>query len=574
MYSDFGAFAKALDNGVVPVGRDVLIPSQAVGNEAMSGSHDRYRVRIHNAGMATLLRAEYSRSDIAVLLSKTADIRRIQVVEQPWGTFINAASFDSQDEASATNYDAVWVRDSIWGYYALAAEAGREQDAKAVLLTQLSYLASQSERMDRVIVRPELLDMPEPVGSMNAVHIRFDAQSPDYADVTEHGEAQPWTHKQNDALGLVIAATVRALRNGSITLEELSAPVAVPGSKACSENDAPSASTRDAVAHPALNSRLAGLVRLVAYLHAVKFQEMEDSGAWEEQPRSNTSSIGIVVSALEDLHDLLSGAVADHRSPACQEQSSLARAYGAVVFALHLKGLADAESISTLIEEGYEVLHRQLRMGGESPDYPVDDARYRQADAALLSLIYPCRPKGLDLAEELHILQIVGSLIGDFGIRRYLHDTYQSANFWWHDIKPDADPESHARREAEFVRGTEAEWFFDSWYATCCLVVAKEMEADGMRTGLPAGASVSSPEMLRNTAVRHLNRALGQITGDDMVSADGKPVGQDLLPESYNRIVARHDDGKVLTWAVPSPIAPLNWAKASLTLCLQEFLQE
>jgi hypothetical protein len=59
-----------------------------------------------------------------------------------------------------------------------------------------------------------------------------------------------------------------------------------------------------------------------------------------------------------------------------------------------------------------------------------------------------------------------------------------------------------------------------------------------------------------------------------MVSADGKPVGPDLLPESYNRIVARHDDGKVFTWAVPSPIAPLNWAKASLTLCLQEFLQE
>jgi hypothetical protein len=244
-----------------------------------------------------------------------------------------------------------------------------------------------------------------------------------------------------------------------------------------------------------------------------------------------------------------------------------------VVSALHLGGLAGAESISTLIEKGNEVLHRQLRMGGESPDYPVDDARYRQADAALLSLIYPCRPKGLDLAEELHILQIVGSLIGDFGIRRYLHDTYQSANFWWHDIKPDADPESHAKREAEFVRGTEAEWFFDSWYATCCLVVAKEMEAGGMRTGLPAGASVS-PEMLRNAAVRHLNRALGQITGDGMVSADGKPVGPDLLPESYNRIVARHDDGKVLTWAVPSPIAPLNWAKASLTLCLQEFLQE
>lgn len=65
------------------------------------------------------------------------------------------------------------------------------------------------------------------------------------------------------------------------------------------------------------------------------------------------------------------------------------------------------------------------------------------------------------------------------------------------------------------------------------------------------------------------NRALGQITGGSTTSrglaADGRPVSPLALPESYNVIVS--GDAQ---YFVPSPITPLNWAKACLMLALEE----
>jgi hypothetical protein len=543
-YRELDTYIAALRGGEAPSGKDVTFtPTGADGKP-----DEAYTVHVFNEEIAGLLRADYSAEDLAGLAAATDDLRRIGVVKRPWGAFIMAASFDSDETAESTNYDAIWVRDSIWGYLALAADPGRQDDAKAVLLTQLDYMASQAERMDRAIKSPKLLDLPGSEGDMNAVHIRFDSGWPDFRDIMDGDAPQRWTHKQNDALGLVIDAALTAYAEGHVALSDLTAGGA-----------------------SGYGPRLTAIARLVAYLNAVKYYTMEDSGAWEELPRRNTSSIGIVVSALEKLDVLLSGKG--------ETATAFADAYLAAADGLGLDRKAGKDAITKLIAKGYDTVRRQLSLGGESPDYEADDPRYRSSDAALLSLIYPACPRELSTGAKLSILDNVGMLIGKYGIRRYEDDNYQSGNFWWHDIRTDADPESHKKRKENFIPGTETEWFFDSWYAKCCLVMASEVEKNAAFFPPPTERSrslsidpASVAGALRQSAVKHLNRALGQITGEGMYAADGRPVPAMAPPESVGHIVAISgrpgEPGE--TWPAPSPIAPLNWAKASLTLALGE----
>jgi hypothetical protein len=528
-------YTTALRRGEVPCGKDVVF--------LRADTDEPYTARVFNDDIAGLLSSEYSRDDLETLAAATAKLRRIGVVKKPWGSFINAASFESDETAESTNYGAIWVRDSIWGYLALASDPDRRDDAKAVLLTQLDYMASQAERIDRATESPALLDLPEPDGNMNAVHIRFDSGSVDFADVMSDGAPQMWTHKQNDAIGLLIGAAMGARADGLITTDDFLA--------ARTDCDC---------------TRLAAIVHLVAYLNAVKYHVMEDSGAWEELPRRNTSSIGVVVFALERLRDTLA------------RDANFAEAYTDTAKILGIEAGTDENALNELIAKGYATVRRQLSLGGESPAYDTNDPRYREADAALLALIYPACPRELGVYEMLIILDKVGSLAGSYGVKRYENDNYQSGNFWWHDIKTDADPESHKKRKERFMPGTEAEWFFDSWYAKCCLIVAGEIESIG--SDAPSEYAARS-DALRADAVKSLNRAFGQITGDGMCSADGNPVPPMAPPESYNHIVATDccasghslSIGECESWPTPSPIAPLNWAKASLTLMLDEFLR-
>jgi hypothetical protein len=499
------AFGRALKSGEAPTGEPVRFDA--------ADAEGRYVVRVFNSGIARKLKASYTPDDLRNLTDFTKDLRSIETVTKPWGAFVRAASFSSEETAQSTNYDAVWVRDSVWCCLALKTDPARRGDAIRVLLTLLDYMAAQSHRIDSAIADPASVRAED--GDMKAVHIRFDANAPDFDDVRIDGEPQTWTHKQNDAIGLALDAAFTAYAEGLIEPSDMD------------------------------DSRMGAVVRLIAYLNAVSFFSMEDSGAWEELPRHNASSVALVVSALERLKDLLA------------RDKGFADAYVRSVHALGLGETADIDAIEEMISQGYKVVRSQLSLGGESPDYSKDDPRYREADAALLNLIYPARLSGLTESDRLRVLDIVGTLIGSYGIRRYFHDNYQSGNFWFQGIKTDADPESHKKREEAYIENSEAEWFFDSWYAKCCRIVSKE-----------PGVANAVRIALEHRAVKHMNRALGQITGEGAFSADGKPVAAFELPESYNRIVL--DEGS--SFPAPSPIVPLNWAKASLTLLFSEML--
>jgi hypothetical protein len=247
---------------------------------------------------------------------------------------------------------------------------------------------------------------------------------------------------------------------------------------------------------------------------------MEDAGSWEEIERVNTSSIALVTSALEQLEE--------------------------------------TKENNNLINQGYERIFAQLNAGGESPLYPASSPRFRTADAALLNLIYPAKLKKLTLLHKQKIIEIIQPLIGPTGIKRYINDSYQSGNFWYQQLDTlvnDAngtDTQSaheFREREKQFIPGTEAQWFFDSWLSLAYKIMEQETGSAEFRVKRFA----------------HLNRALDQITSpENTIGADGHPVPPNALPESYNTIVA--NDGTRLV--APSPVTPLNWAKAGLALAL------
>ncbi|MEI8348151.1 MAG: hypothetical protein WCG27_11835, partial [Pseudomonadota bacterium] len=199
------------------------------------------------------------------------------------------------------------------------------------------------------------------------------------------------------------------------------------------------------------------------------------------------------------------------------------------------------------------------------------DMRYRQADAYLLSLVYPSPLAQLTLKDQEIILGIVKKLQRPAGILRYENDSYQSGNYWISDpshfseeqsslptLTGDAStPEGHQERLKNFIPQTEAQWFFDSFLCLSHLKIGQISDQNDQRMAH------------RHQAVIYFKRALGQITGEfdsvPLIAADGSTVSPFLLPESINILIL---EGK--KYFLPSPILPLNWAKAKMMLAIHE----
>lgn len=274
-------------------------------------------------------------------------------------------------------------------------------------------------------------------------------------------------------------------------------------------------------------ARVAMIEKFPRYFDAVRFEKMPDAGSWEEIERINTSSISLVTSGLERL------AAARRHFPR-----------------------ADRARLARLVDRGYRVIREQLRLGGESPAYPAEDPHFRTADAALLNVIYPAQLARLTRADYERVIEIVQPLIGGIGIKRYLGDSYQSGNFWFlnGNTEDTSASDAFAERGSKFVPDSEAQWFFDSWYSIAVGTLARRYnDAD-----------------LRASQVKYLNRALAQITGGTketpVLGGDGKPVPSGALPESYNTVIDPRTGARAF---VPSPITPLNWAKAAMRIALE-----
>lgn len=434
---------------------------------------------------------------------------RLRIELTPRG-LVQAAVRDPGAGSDDTNYDAVWVRDAVWAYYALAEDPARALDARRLLLALWDYFASSAQvRRYRAVIA----DPRRALDQMAMPHIRFDGRARDLGDVKAGGKPEVWNHRQVDAHGLFYTALGEAVRAGGVTIADL---------------------TRE---------RSEPLRLYPLFLERIDFTRYEDAGAWEELPRRNTSSIGLATRSLEVWSGLRQG---DFVARALRRAHRDERAAWE-------PGRLDAQ-----VAAGLARVRRQLTLGGESPDYDPVDPHYRRADAALLALVAPSPLAGLTESELRHAVGIVTGLVRPFGVLRYENDSYQGGNFWIRPAATATGPtgdtsslEAFLARLRQLEPATEAQWFFDSWLALAYLHLAQI-------TRDPRLAQAD-----RNEARVHVRRALGQLTGADALAADGKPVRALEPPESVNTVVdgaARH--------ALPSPITPLNWARATLSMAL------
>jgi hypothetical protein len=462
-----------------------------------------YAVLFHNQELSKLARAQYKKEDLAKVAKSTAASRAIKTLASINGEVVPADAHDIADVDFDTHYDSIWIRDNCWSYLALRIQDPNK--AKAVLLTEVNYLVSQRQRIEGLIAEPKKLS------ENNTIHIRFDASREGFGDVLENGEVQPWNNLQNDAVGFLLDSVINALREQEIELSD---------------------------------EQLDGILLTFAYLAATKFWRQADAGPWEEAIRRNTSSIALCTSAFENLKKMT------------LENRSFKKVFQARVRTLGLDSLLSDTYLTRVIKSGYRIIRKQIKDGGESPSYNKNNPKFRRADAALLNVIFPAKLPRLATKYKVQVLRIVAELVREHGIIRYVGDTYQAGNFWFNDIHTDCDPKQYARRRDMFIKGSEAEWFFDSWYSISALKVYSKTRDD---------------EFIY-LATKHFNRALGQYTGVDNYKANGHPCGELELPESYNFLVA--DKEKL---AAASPMTPLNWAKAMQTLMLdqwQKFLEK
>jgi phosphorylase kinase alpha/beta subunit len=255
----------------------------------------------------------------------------------------------------------------------------------------------------------------------------------------------------------------------------------------------------------------------VAYYRAIEFTSDEDSGHWEEARRVKSSSIGVVTAALDVLLEAIAAEglrelrVANERIPRGE--------------------------IETLAGEGRRALEKRL---------PAESPGDRDSDAALLFLLTP-----LDLLEgplaEVVLNSVLTDLMGDYGIKRYVGDSYWCGDY--RRLLPEeqlsSDYSDDTRERDRLLRpGEEAQWcIFDP-------VLAIEYGHRHRRSGDPED---------RRRQIRHLRRALGQITGP------GEWCPEGLCPEAW--YLQSRDEGVYR----PNDQTPLGWTQANLGWALANF---
>jgi len=318
---------------------------------------------------------------------------------------------------------------------------------------------------------------------INRPHIRFNGET-----LAENSEY--WPHAQNDALGYFLWFYCLLVREGLMTQSQ---------------------------------SDVETLALFPLYFRAIAFWQDEDSGHWEETRKVSASSIGCVIAGLKALKQL--NLNADFVAHCCQ--------YDGEIITPRL--------LNDLIEKGETALYNIL----PAECVQTDPKKKRESDGALLFLIYPLNVVSEKMAEKVRD-RVIQNLEGDYGIKRYLGDS-----FWFPNYKTilsekqrTADfSNSIEKRDAFLKAGEEAQWcIFDPILS---IIFAEKYQE-------------TTNEFYREKQIHYLNRSLGQITGKD------SKFGVYQCPELYYREGDEY---------IPSDATPLLWTQANLVIALKKMEQ-
>ncbi|MDB5336174.1 MAG: hypothetical protein JWN70_1793 [Planctomycetaceae bacterium] len=290
---------------------------------------------------------------------------------------------------------------------------------------------------------------------------------------------EKWSHAQNDALGYFLWLYCRLINEGVLTWDEDAAAV---------------------------------LPLFPRYWQAIRFWEDADSGHWEETRKIEASSIGVAVAGLREFKQVLG-------TPS---------------------GLLNEKELLGLVDELLAKGDAALQTILPAECAQADPQLRRQYDSALLFLIYPTQVIQGEMAHQI-AHDVSQNLLGDYGIRRYLGDSY-----WCADYKTALAPEARtadfsddmSARDKLLKPGLEAQWcIFDPIIS--------------IHYGLRYQKSRDPRDL--DQQILHAHRSLGQLTGPDC------PFGTFKCPESYYCEQGRY---------VPNDVTPLLWTQANLRLAL------
>lgn len=295
---------------------------------------------------------------------------------------------------------------------------------------------------------------------------------------------QQWSHAQNDALGYFLWFYCQLVRERLIELRPQNLEI---------------------------------LALFPVYFQAIQYWQDEDSGHWEEERKIAASSIGAVIAGLKSLKLLLT------------ERN--------LVTECQYRGKSITAISDELVNLGQIALLKIL-----PAECIQADPQYRLHDAALLFLIYPLGIVEAKMSERI-VSNVIGNLQGDYGIRRYLGDSFWCRNY--KDLPEEIRTSISSEREQwlkehnrNLVEGEEAQWcVFDPIISVIF--------------GLKFQKSDRTEDLERQTL--YLNRSLGQLTGKNFELEFKCP---ELYYLQNNRYVA-------------NDATPLLWTQANLRIALK-----
>lgn len=437
--------------------------------------------------------------------------------------FTQAVPKVEEDHFGEVSYSAIWVRDSCWHYYAL--KINHPQNAAKLILSLLNFYSTDEQiaRLISVIENPEMADPKlDPMAHMNVPLIRFSSKTLSHHQIG--GEDQEWNHLQFDSHGLFLLALSDALSSGILDVASLS------------------------------SRNFEMLALFPAFFTRTNYAEKLDSGPWEEALQWNASSAGLVAAGIKRMMEVFTA------DPVLN--NGLHGGLSRLKTEFNIESAMSAENIQTLYQNGLKRVEKNLSFGGEAPNlegYGLD----RKADAALLFLALVEHTPYFDNPGKIkEILHINAPLIGPYGIYRYKYDPYQTSNYWidFGIPSPIFGTETDQLRAISWwqkgymphKQSHDAQWFFDSCFADLYYHLSiMEKEATAKAYYLKHGDI-------------HLKRALAQLSGPNAYASNGERLEPLQLPESINTVF----DARGNALPMPSPISPLNWAKASMQMAL------
>jgi len=322
----------------------------------------------------------------------------------------------------------------------------------------------------------------DPSDPMQRPHIRFDGKLLEEIN-------QKWAHAQNDSLGYFLWCYCRFIDLRIINAEDI-------------------------------DSELLSL--FPQYWLKIRYWMDEDSGHWEEVRKISASSIGVAVAGLKELEKILRKKTVLKQFQA-KEQDQL------------------KHNLNDVISNGISALDKIL----PNECIQEDPKKNRRYDSALLFLIFPTGLLPLEKADAI-IKTVSTNLQGDYGIRRYLGDSY-----WAEDYRIKIPAEGRTvdfsdnidDRDVLLSPGKEAQWcIFDPILA---VIYGEKFQ------------ETRNKEFLE-LATYYFNRSLGQITGND------SNIITFRCPEAYFS-----ENGQY----VPNDHTPLLWTQANLMAAFWKMIE-